>query len=247
VAGDTTSDQTTFPDGDPNADDLFPVPGPDQTFNGGTLDAYVGKVNTGGTALVYAGYIGGSATDQGNGIAVDGLGNAYVAGGTVSDQDTFPDGDDNADDLFPVPGPDQTYNGGASDGFVAKVEPLPLPSPPPGPLPGPTATCKGATATVEGTAGNDTLTGTAGPDVVASLGGKDTIKTLGGNDQVCAGDGNDSVNGGGGKDNVNGEGGRDKLKGGGGNDKLKGGSGNDTCIGGSGKDRAPGCEKEKSL
>ena len=60
------------------------------------------KVNPAGTALLYAGYIGGAADDWGNGIAVDGAGNAYVTGDTDSDQATFP----------VVGGPDLTYNGG---------------------------------------------------------------------------------------------------------------------------------------
>ena len=49
-----------------------------RTYNGGDTDAFVAKVNAAGTPLVYAGYIGGSCDDIGFGIAVDGLGNAYV-------------------------------------------------------------------------------------------------------------------------------------------------------------------------
>ena len=63
VTGDTLSDQTTFP----------VIVGPDLTHNGGT-DAFVAKVNAAGTALVYCGYIGGSGTDRGRGIAVDASG-----------------------------------------------------------------------------------------------------------------------------------------------------------------------------
>ena len=58
--------------------------GPDSTFNGGATDAFVAKVNAAGTALVYCGYIGGSGNDSAYGIAVDGTGNAYVAGYTGS-------------------------------------------------------------------------------------------------------------------------------------------------------------------
>ena len=38
------------------------------------------KVNAAGTGLVYCGYIGGSDDDEGDGIAVDSAGNAYVTG-----------------------------------------------------------------------------------------------------------------------------------------------------------------------
>jgi hypothetical protein len=100
VVGFTYSDQT-----------IFPVTlGPDLTYNGGDRDAFVAKMSDSGTALVYAGYIGGSGIDFGCGIAVDGAGNAYVTGITNSDQTSFP----------VTIGPDLTYNGGW-DAFVAKV------------------------------------------------------------------------------------------------------------------------------
>ena len=85
------------------------------TYNGGTYDAFVAKVNSSGSGLTYAGYIGGSVDDIGNGIAVDSSGAAYVTGYTTSSEATFPE----------VVGPDLTYNGGAYDGFVAKVAPSP--------------------------------------------------------------------------------------------------------------------------
>ncbi len=68
------------------------------------------KVRADGTGLVYCGYIGGSGDDWGGGVAVDGSGNAYVAGWTESDETTFP----------VKIGPDVSHNGGA-DAFVAKV------------------------------------------------------------------------------------------------------------------------------
>ena len=205
------------------------------------------KVNPAGTALVYAGYIGGESGDPGYEVTVDSAGNAYVVGRTSSDQTTFPDGDDDANDLFPIPGFDQTYNG-SGDAFVAKIEAFPLstPTPTPTPVP-PIATCKRKTATVVGTAAGETLTGTSGPDVVAALGGNDTIKTQGGNDLVCAGDGRDTANGGAGRDTLLGQDGKDTLKGSVGKDTLNGGQGKDTCVGGSGDDKAPGCETEKSI
>lgn len=53
-----------------------------QTTYCGTSDVYVAKLNASGTALVYCTYRGGSGGELGNGIAVDGSGNAHVAGRT---------------------------------------------------------------------------------------------------------------------------------------------------------------------
>jgi hypothetical protein len=86
--------------------------GPDLTYNGGSVDAFVAKLNASGTALEYCGYIGGSRDDFGYGIAVDSLGNAYVTGYTSSTNSTFP----------VSRGPDLTQNG-LFDVFVAKVNP----------------------------------------------------------------------------------------------------------------------------
>lgn len=105
VTGRTQSTQATFP----------VKVGPDLTHNGAFDDAFVAKVRADGTSLVYAGYIGGSGDDLGDGIAVDSAGNAYVTGFTGSGQSTFP----------VKVGPDLTHNGG-SDAFVAKIGGLPL-------------------------------------------------------------------------------------------------------------------------
>ena len=101
LAGDTGSDEGTFP----------VIVGPDLTYNGDG-DAFVAKVNTAGTELVYAGYVGGNEGDTGTGIAVDGDGNAYITGITLSDELSFP----------VTGGPDLTFNGD-DDTFVAKVNP----------------------------------------------------------------------------------------------------------------------------
>jgi hypothetical protein len=100
VTGYTTSTEASFP----------VRVGPDLTFNGGSADAFVAKVRADGTALVYAGYIGGAYDDYGTGIAVDATGNAYVTGWTWSTETTFP----------VTVGPDLTFNG-YYDAFVAKV------------------------------------------------------------------------------------------------------------------------------
>jgi hypothetical protein len=100
ITGWTESDENTFPE----------VVGPDLTFNG-NADVFVAKVDAMGTHLDYCGYIGGSSSDAGYGIAVDKNSNAYVVGSTSSDESTFP----------VVLGPDLTFNGNV-DVFVAKVD-----------------------------------------------------------------------------------------------------------------------------
>jgi photosystem II stability/assembly factor-like uncharacterized protein len=49
-----------------------------------TPDAFVTKLNSTGTALVYSTFLGGNGQDVGNSIAVDSSGNAYIAGRTNS-------------------------------------------------------------------------------------------------------------------------------------------------------------------
>lgn len=103
LTGSTSSDQSTFP--------VFG--GPDLTANG-LADTFVAKVNAAGTEFVYVGFIGGSGHDEGKAIAVDQVGNIYVAGNTRSSQSTFP----------VTGGPDLTYNGPETgDGYVAKIDP----------------------------------------------------------------------------------------------------------------------------
>jgi hypothetical protein len=50
----------------------------------GGYDVFVAKVKADGSDLAYSGLLGGSSWDVGNGIAVDGLGQAYVTGSTAS-------------------------------------------------------------------------------------------------------------------------------------------------------------------
>jgi len=73
-------------------------------------DAFVVKLNAGGTGLVYATFLGGSSDDMGYTIAVDGAGNAYVTGRTWSDG-------------FPTTAGafDTSYNGDFEDVFVVKL------------------------------------------------------------------------------------------------------------------------------
>ena len=108
ITGRTDSTETT----------KFPVTvGPDLSQNGG-IDAFVAKVQTDGKSLIYSGFIGGTVGEDGQGIAVDSNGNAYVTGGTGSTQS------------FPVTvGPDLIANGKV-DAFITKirVEDFPWPA-----------------------------------------------------------------------------------------------------------------------
>ncbi len=90
----------------------FPTANPLQASNGGgSDDAFVTKINSLGTTLLYSTYFGGSAIDGGVGIAVDGSGNAYVTGSTYSTN-------------FPTVNPLQVSNGGSADAFVTKINNL---------------------------------------------------------------------------------------------------------------------------
>jgi len=57
----------------------FPVTaGVVKPASGGSVDAFVTKLNAAGNAIVYSTYLGGAGDDRGFSIAVDGSGNAYV-------------------------------------------------------------------------------------------------------------------------------------------------------------------------
>ncbi len=103
ITGRTASSQASFPVNT----------GPDLTYNGKD-DAFVVKINAAGTALLYAGYIGGTGDDKGLGIALDSTGNAYITGRTNSNEASFP----------VKTGPDLTFNSTGVltfDAFVAKI------------------------------------------------------------------------------------------------------------------------------
>ncbi len=72
-------------------------------------DAFVVKIIGQGTALAYSSFFGGNNSDFGNAIAVDAIGNVYVAGFTQSN------------DLFRTPPVFQNEYNGGGDAFVMKV------------------------------------------------------------------------------------------------------------------------------
>lgn len=84
------------------------------TFGGGSGeclsgDAFVAKLNAGGTALIYSTYLGGSNDDFCSSVALDASGNAYLTGWTQSSD-------------WPTSNAQQdTFGGGARDAFIAKL------------------------------------------------------------------------------------------------------------------------------
>ncbi|MBL8190993.1 MAG: SBBP repeat-containing protein, partial [Acidobacteria bacterium] len=86
----------------------LPTRTPIQGTNRGGLDAFVAKFNATGTNLIYSTYLGGQFGDAGRGIRVDTAGNAWIAGGTFSDD-------------FPVLSAFQPTNRGLGDAFVARI------------------------------------------------------------------------------------------------------------------------------
>ena len=98
VVGETTS--TNFP----TANAFQP------TFGGGLSDAFVTKLNSTGSALVYSTFVGGAIFDAGNAIALDSSGSVYISGRTTSED-------------FPTVNPIQsTYSGGPfADTYISKI------------------------------------------------------------------------------------------------------------------------------
>jgi beta-propeller repeat-containing protein len=87
-------------------------------FGGGLNDAWVSKFNAAGAALLYSTYLGGSDDDEGLGIALDSVGNAYVTG--ITSSTNFPT----------TTGTFQSAFAGVEDAFVAKfAEPTVTPPP----------------------------------------------------------------------------------------------------------------------
>jgi len=88
----------------------FPTQNPIQEFDAVSDDAFITKVNSSGSALIYSTYLGGSNWDASYGIAVDSEGAAYVTGETFSND-------------FPTQNPIQGTIAGSLDAFITKVSP----------------------------------------------------------------------------------------------------------------------------
>jgi Beta-propeller repeat len=101
----------------------FPTtPGAFQPVSGGgQYDAFVAKINSTGSALVYSTYLGGSNSDEAYGIAVDASGDAYVTGETSSSNfPTTPGAVQAADPATPM---GQALPAGEEEGFVTELNP----------------------------------------------------------------------------------------------------------------------------
>jgi hypothetical protein len=83
----------------------------DRVYNG-NYDIFVAKLNPAGGALVYSTFVGGSYQDAAYDLFVDGEGAVYFTG--ITESSDFP--------ATPTAF-DTAYNGGASDAFVAKLNP----------------------------------------------------------------------------------------------------------------------------
>ncbi|MDX6613209.1 MAG: hypothetical protein QOD75_2395 [Blastocatellia bacterium] len=93
----------------------FPTVNALQATSGGSIDAFVAKLNSTGSAFLYATYLGGSGVENStstvtstNPIALDSSSNAYLTGYTASAN-------------FPTSSALQTANDGGQDAFIAKI------------------------------------------------------------------------------------------------------------------------------
>jgi hypothetical protein len=105
--------------GHTSSSDFPTTPGAIDVSRDGDYDAFIAKLDSTGSCLVYSSFFGGSNIDVGHSIAVDISGNAYVAGGTSSND--FPV----TEDAFDI-----SLNGGGihphmsmADIFVTKIYP----------------------------------------------------------------------------------------------------------------------------
>lgn len=78
------------------------------TYGGGFFDGTITKVNAAGTACDYSSYLGGNNLEYAFGIDVDGSGNAYITGFTLSDD-------------FPTFNAMQPVFGGGIEAYVTKL------------------------------------------------------------------------------------------------------------------------------
>jgi len=92
-------------------------------FHGGTHqgDAFVARFNKSGTNLIYATYLGGNLDDAAYAIAVDGNGDAFIAGGTTSTDFPHTNSIPGGNHIAGVVDPNIGHF--PADAFVAKLDP----------------------------------------------------------------------------------------------------------------------------
>ncbi len=98
VTGETTSND-------------FPTANAIQSVLLGGADAFISELDPAGSSLIFSTYLGGSATDEATGIAIDSSGNIYVAGFTSSS------------DFPTLAGAYQPSSAGGTDAFVVQISP----------------------------------------------------------------------------------------------------------------------------
>lgn len=93
----------------------FPTVSPLQIANAGGFDAFIAKLNSGGSVLLYSTYLGGTGNESNtstvtstNPLALDSSNNAYLTGYTASTN-------------FPTVSPLQSSSAGGQDVFIAKI------------------------------------------------------------------------------------------------------------------------------
>jgi hypothetical protein len=102
-----------YVDGLTSSTDFPTTPGAFQPSLAGGIDAFAAKVDSTGSALDYATYIGGSGDEDVLDMTIDTAGNAYVPGPTSSI------------DFPTTPGSFQpSFQGGDGDGYVIKLDPI---------------------------------------------------------------------------------------------------------------------------
>lgn len=96
----------------------FPTFLPTQAAAGGSYDAFLAQIDVNGAPLTFGSYLGGSASDQAYGVAINVVGEMFLTGSTTSSN-------------FPTQSAYRYTNAGSMDMFVAKLTAAPVPPAPP--------------------------------------------------------------------------------------------------------------------
>lgn len=97
----------------------FPTASPEQSSSGGNADAFISKLNSAGTGLIYSTYLGGSGADSIAALAVDAKSDVFVTGQTTSTN--FPIAPQSSPGSPTSPVAFQVAYGGSGDAFVTEL------------------------------------------------------------------------------------------------------------------------------